>query len=45
MERPLWQPSPERIANANLTAFAREVRERWGAAVDDYAELHRWSVT
>ena len=29
MDRPLWQPSPERIARANLTAFARHVRRQW----------------
>ncbi len=45
MDKPLWQPSPERIAIANLTAFARQARSRWGATVDDYAGLHRWSVT
>jgi acetoacetyl-CoA synthetase len=45
MEKPLWQPSPERVARANLTAFMREARERWGATADDYASLHRWSVT
>jgi acetoacetyl-CoA synthetase len=44
-ENPLWTPSPERIARANLTAFRHHVRERWGAALDDYAGLHRWSVT
>ena len=45
MDQPLWAPSPERIARANLTAFRHHVRERWGAALDDYAGLHRWSVT
>jgi len=45
MEEPLWQPSPERIANANLTTFMRHVRSRWRANVDDYAGLHHWSVT
>jgi len=44
MDQPLWQPSPARIANANLTAFLREARARWGVAADDYAALHRWSV-
>ena len=34
--RPLWTPSPERIAAANLTRFAD------GAS---YAELYAWSVT
>ena len=45
MEKPLWQPSPQRIAGANLVAFARQARERWGVAADDFAGLHRWSVT
>jgi acetoacetyl-CoA synthetase len=44
-DKPLWQPSPERVRNANLTAFARQARERWGLAAKDYADLHRWSVT
>ena len=43
MDQPLWQPSPGRIANANLTAFMRHARERWGVAADDYGALHRWS--
>ncbi|MBI4985002.1 MAG: acetoacetate--CoA ligase [Rhodocyclales bacterium] len=41
---PLWQPSPERVAAANLTAFMRSVGERWGRRCDDYAGLHRWSI-
>jgi acetoacetyl-CoA synthetase len=44
MDRPLWQPSPERIARANLTAFARHVRRQWGADLRDYAGMYRWSV-
>ncbi|HXV09205.1 MAG TPA: acetoacetate--CoA ligase [Burkholderiales bacterium] len=44
MDRPLWQPSPERIARANLTAFSRHVREQWDADVGDHASLYRWSV-
>ena len=40
----LWQPSPERIAGANLTRFAALVRERHGADAGDYAALHRWSI-
>ena len=27
-DRPLWQPSPERIRSANLTRFAAHVAER-----------------
>ena len=44
MTEMLWQPSPERVANANLTRFAAMVRERHGADAGDYAALHRWSI-
>jgi acetoacetyl-CoA synthetase len=44
-DKPLWQPSPTRIQNANLAAFQRHARERWGVNTGDYAALHRWSVT
>ena len=44
MDRPLWQPSPERIARANLTAFARHVRRQWDADVGEYPRLYQWSV-
>jgi acetoacetyl-CoA synthetase len=36
MDAPLWTPSPERIASANLTRFGRG---------RPYAELYDWSVT
>lgn len=42
---PLWQPSPERIATANLTAFMGHVREHHGVAVTNYPALYDWSVT
>ncbi|HEV7800880.1 MAG TPA: acetoacetate--CoA ligase [Burkholderiales bacterium] len=44
MEQPLWQPSPERIAQTNLTAFMGLVRERYGVEIGDYAALYRWSI-
>jgi len=44
MTEPIWKPSPERIAAANVTRFAQGVRESWGVDVPDYASLHRWSV-
>ena len=44
MNRPMWEPSAERIAQANLTAFMREVRERRGVDARDYRELHAWSI-
>ena len=44
MAEMLWQPSPERIADANLTRYAALVRERHGLNAGDYAALHRWSI-
>ena len=44
MAQTLWQPSPERIASANLTRFAAMVRERHGLNASDFAALHRWSI-
>ena len=44
MTEMLWQPSPERIADANLTRFAAWVRERHGVDAGDFRALHRWSI-
>ncbi|HUF81884.1 MAG TPA: acetoacetate--CoA ligase [Burkholderiales bacterium] len=44
-DKPLWQPGPERIRNANLTAFTDYARGRWKIGAEGYAGLHRWSVT
>jgi acetoacetyl-CoA synthetase len=41
---PLWRPSPQRIAAARLTEFARFAQARAGRALGDYAGLHAWSV-
>ncbi|HXK23128.1 MAG TPA: acetoacetate--CoA ligase [Myxococcota bacterium] len=43
-ERPLWQPSPEQVETASLTAFMRRAEAQSGAPLRDYASLHRWSV-
>jgi len=44
MNEPIWRPSVERVANARMTAFLREVRERWQADIEDYTDLYRWSI-
>ena len=44
MVGPLWQPSPERIERANMTAFMQFVRAHWGIDVPDYAALYYWSI-
>ncbi|MFU2488395.1 acetoacetate--CoA ligase [Thauera sp. WH-1] len=43
-QRPLWTPSPERIAGANVTAFRLAAEKRWGANLPDYDALYAWSV-
>lgn len=43
-DRPLWVPDGDRIAAANMTAFARGAERRWGRALPDYTALHAWSV-
>ena len=44
MNKPLWQPNPQRVEAANLTAFMRHVAQNGGPACDTYAGLHHWSV-
>jgi acetoacetyl-CoA synthetase len=44
VDQPMWQPSPERIAQANLTVFMDQVRERHGIEARDYAQVYAWSI-
>lgn len=44
MPTPLWTPSPQRIADANLTAYADWLARERGVVTDGYDELWRWSV-
>ena len=39
MTGPVWTPSPERIAQANMSAFLR-----FAGVGETYDELYRWSV-
>jgi acetoacetyl-CoA synthetase len=41
---PLWTPTPERVARANLTAFIERVHRDWGCEVGEYRSLYDWSV-
>lgn len=43
-DKPLWVPSAERIAGANVTAFRLAAAQRWGVALPDYDALYDWSV-
>jgi acetoacetyl-CoA synthetase len=40
----LWQPGPEWIERANITAYLRWLRQERGLEVADYDALWRWSV-
>lgn len=41
---PLWRPSKERINASNLKRFGESLKHELGLSVDDYQQLHRWSV-
>ncbi len=40
----LWQPSPERIAASNMTAFMKAVSNAENQMLSDYKSLWQWSV-
>ena len=42
--RLLWEPTPETIADANVTRFMGWLREERGLSFGTYDELWRWSV-
>jgi acetoacetyl-CoA synthetase len=42
--RPLWSPTPDRIARSHLRQFMREVARTWGVDCRDQASLYRWSI-
>ena len=41
---PIWEPSPDRIANARMTAFMRHVSARTGQPFKNYSDLYRYSI-
>ncbi len=43
-EQPLWRPSAARVAASNVTAFIAEANKRHGLTLNDYRDLHAWSV-
>ena len=44
MQEPLWEPSPDRVQQANLTAFTRAAENKWSRSFPDFHSLYRWSV-
>jgi acetoacetyl-CoA synthetase len=43
-DKPLWAPSPERVADAGITAFMKLVNKRHGKSLEKYAEVYQWSI-
>ena len=43
-DRPLWQPDPERIEEANLTRFARQAIRDWKLDFNNYPAFYRWTI-
>jgi acetoacetyl-CoA synthetase len=41
---PLWEPSKERISNANITRFISFVNEKYSLTLSGYQALYKWSV-
>ena len=44
MNKPLWQPDPEQIKKTQLYRFTQEVRAETGLELENYQQLHQWSV-
>lgn len=44
MGKLLWQPSEERIRSANITRFINFVNKKHSLEIDDYFQLHNWSI-
>ncbi len=44
MGKLLWQPSEERIKQANMTRFIDCVNKKYGLEINPYAQLYNWSI-
>jgi acetoacetyl-CoA synthetase len=42
--QPVWTPSAERVAGANVAGFLHRVSTRRGVPLADFAALHAWSI-
>jgi acetoacetyl-CoA synthetase len=43
-EKPLWRPTPERVAKTQVMAVVAEANRRHGLTLANYRDLHAWSV-
>ncbi|KIX14207.1 acetoacetate--CoA ligase [Dethiosulfatarculus sandiegensis] len=44
MAKKLWEPNAQRIEQANLTPFIKDVNQKQGLDLKDFFDLHQWSV-
>jgi len=44
MRKLLWNPSEERIREANITKFTKFVNQRYGLNLSTYWDLYKWSI-
>jgi acetoacetyl-CoA synthetase len=44
MKKPIWEPPPEFIEQANMTRFIRFVNKKFGKTIKDFPELYDWSI-
>jgi acetoacetyl-CoA synthetase len=44
MDTPIWEPSAEKIAQSQMTAFMAQVNSNSDQPLANYAELHTWSI-
>lgn len=44
MGKLLWQPSEERIKQANMTKFINFVNRKYSFEINSYAQLYNWSI-
>ncbi|MDT8428757.1 MAG: acetoacetate--CoA ligase [Pseudomonadales bacterium] len=40
----MWQPTPNSLDNSAMAAFMRWINEREGLQLQDYPQLHAWSI-
>lgn len=43
-DKPLWIPSPERVAASNVTRLIADIRARWDVDLPGFDALWQWSV-
>ena len=45
MNKILWRPSPSNISNSRMTSFIKFVNQRYELSIEEYHELHAWSIS